>query len=1611
MRRKTFAALLPLLLSAAAVLADDPMNNTRGFSAAGAFAAGDGDVINIFNGNLTIPIATQSYPLNAGMSFSVHVVYTGIPWDFPTVTDGFLGVRRLPIPNRRSNAGLGWRVSIGRMISPNDGSNPSCPGMCTGGGSTLPSTWTYESPDGGDHIFYSTLHPNETADPNGKVFFTRDDTYLRLTLDSTAGTERIDFPDGSSQLFDDAGRLKQLQTPFDSSSSPSITVEYMSGYHASNVSPCPDLDADLCWKINDFTGDGSTPTRTHWVTFIDDSYSEPTGYTGTAYRANKIILAGVASGDSSCSSRPSSLTYQFQYANAGGSADQALATDSVACYERASTTPASYTVPLLQRIVMPDASAGSSAPNYSFSYYQNDYQQTTPQCSQGSLQQLTLPTLGAISYTYQNYFDSMVEGGMEGSGKPFTPGVKTRVRNGATWTYVPLATPSEFYLEPNCESPCDELPREFVVTVSKPESAPQKGDNMTEKYYFSVAKKWAAADGYISEEYGLPITHRAGTSFAPDTSLTYYLSSEIYSAAGNLLRTNYAVYERDADGPQSHSSNDNDPRVFASAVVFNDDDPCGTAAPCPKYITTWHPSTNASEGFDGLGHYRTTTTGDFGFTSSTTYQPSVRSSFTDFNAGSGKYVLNNTTPVTIPSTWILGTFSHHDATEGGVTIRGDTCFNSKGKPTRTRLRRKATETSVNDLVTDLTYSTDAASLGDVGSEKTYGGDSPGMTTDPGASLCTANSISGTPYAVGYLYQYGVRATAQYYDGITALSGTKFLDLTVDASGQVSSSSDSAGVSTGYCYDPLFRVTKVTHPSTADVTYTYTAASASVSPSVTEEQKNGGTTFLSRTYTYDPYGRLTKESHAMPSAQTATRTTTYDVFDRKLLVAEWDYSASPTHKTEFGYDPFGRVKSAALADGSVIGSTWTGVSTLTKSSSVATGSAPAFTTATTTETYDSAGRLVSVTEPNQTLTTYGYDVAGHLVQVCMNSTSSGCGQTRAFNYSYSSTTDGRGFLHSETHPENGTVSYTYDQKGHVLSKSFPSSAPQDLTFSYDKAERLMTVNGRSGTGSTYRMMKSFTYGGASGTSLGRLLTATRENYGVGDAGAQIEVQEAYGYDTAGRQNAKTTVIRNVTTSTILKTLSQGESFDLAGESTTINYPACDSGCGAPTFTSVAPTFTSGFLTGVTGYATFGYAASGMTTGVQHLHSDGSNGILDSYTPDSNGMPRPSSISFGSWSPCTGAAISTDVGDKTVNGGATASLSVSATGSSPVTYQWYDAGTTAPDPSNPTGAAIGGQTATTYTTPALTADHYYYVVVSNACKRLISHVAHITVNTCNAPAISSQASDSPVPYQGVAHLSVVATGSATLHYQWYRLTGGTSTAVGTDSSAFSSPSLTATARYWVRVSNTCGSATADSPVFVVAVVLPTPVTPAAAASDGTHISITWPASSGAVQYVLQRRESAAGYHNVAGDPLSTTSYVDTVSAGNSVYVYRVEATDGDASASAFSGPDAATTFSFSAITAGQTKIAYTNFDEVRTAINLLRTVAGSASVAWTDILPAGTTPPAVGGRILAQYLISLRSSMDAARSSLLLPALSYADQPVSAGTTILKAHMTRLQSGVQ
>jgi hypothetical protein len=109
---------------------------------------------------------------------------------------------------------------------------------------------------------------------------------------------------------------------------------------------------------------------------------------------------------------------------------------------------------------------------------------------------------------------------------------------------------------------------------------------------------------------------------------------------------------------------------------------------------------------------------------------------------------------------------------------------------------------------------------------------------------------------------------------------------------------------------------------------------------------------------------------------------------------------------------------------------------------------------------------------------------------------------------------------------------------------------------------------------------------------------------------------------------------------------------------------------------------------------------------------------------------------------------------VDAGALVTLSVSATGTAPLAYQWKR-----------NGAAIPGATSSSYTFTATAADHNaeFTVVVANEAGTVESQAARLEVRT--APAIVAQPQSQSVLSGVPAAFSVAATGSG-LMYQWHR-----------------------------------------------------------------------------------------------------------------------------------------------------------------------------------------------------------------------------------------------------
>ena len=171
-----------------------------------------------------------------------------------------------------------------------------------------------------------------------------------------------------------------------------------------------------------------------------------------------------------------------------------------------------------------------------------------------------------------------------------------------------------------------------------------------------------------------------------------------------------------------------------------------------------------------------------------------------------------------------------------------------------------------------------------------------------------------------------------------------------------------------------------------------------------------------------------------------------------------------------------------------------------------------------------------------------------------------------------------------------------------------------------------------------------------------------------------------------------------------------------------------------------------------------------------------------------------------------SITTQPVNQTVTVGQTATFTVVATGTAPLSYQWQKNGT-----------AISGATSASYTTAATTSSDngaQFVVVVSNTAGSVTSNAATLTVNAgAVAPLITTQPANQTVTVGQMATFTVVATGTAPLSYQWQKNTTAIS---GATSASYTTPATTSAdngAKFVVVVSNTAGSVTSNAATLTV------------------------------------------------------------------------------------------------------------------------------------------------------------------------------------------------------
>ncbi|MFC2114615.1 immunoglobulin domain-containing protein, partial [Bacteroidota bacterium] len=143
------------------------------------------------------------------------------------------------------------------------------------------------------------------------------------------------------------------------------------------------------------------------------------------------------------------------------------------------------------------------------------------------------------------------------------------------------------------------------------------------------------------------------------------------------------------------------------------------------------------------------------------------------------------------------------------------------------------------------------------------------------------------------------------------------------------------------------------------------------------------------------------------------------------------------------------------------------------------------------------------------------------------------------------------------------------------------------------------------------------------------------------------------------------------------------------------------------------------------------------------------------------------------------------------GQSMTFDVTATGSAPLTYQWYK-----------DNASISGATSSSYTlnTVASSDAGNYYCIVSNPCANKSTSVIVLSID--QAPTLSNQTGNSKVCEGQTMSFNVTASGTPPISYQWYKdnaiISGATNYLLN-----FNSTTTNDAGDYHCIVSNTCGS----------------------------------------------------------------------------------------------------------------------------------------------------------------------------------------------------------------
>jgi hypothetical protein len=255
-----------------------------------------------------------------------------------------------------------------------------------------------------------------------------------------------------------------------------------------------------------------------------------------------------------------------------------------------------------------------------------------------------------------------------------------------------------------------------------------------------------------------------------------------------------------------------------------------------------------------------------------------------------------------------------------------------------------------------------------------------------------------------------------------------------------------------------------------------------------------------------------------------------------------------------------------------------------------------------------------------------------------------------------------------------------------------------------------------------------------------------------------------------------------------------------------------------------------------------------------------------------------------------AIASQPASVKISAGQSATFSIAATGTTPMTYQWRK-----------NGAAIGGANSSAYTTPAETTgdnNAQFSAEVSNSAGNATSNAAMLTVTSASAaPAITTQPASQTVIAGKTASFTVGATGTTPLMFQWSK---NGAPIIGAISSNYTTPAETTTdnnAKFTVAVSNTAGNATSNAALLTVTSASVAPAITTQPASQtviaGKTASFTVAASGTApLTYQWSKNGTAIGGATAA----TYATPAETAADNNATFTVAVSNTAGNATSNA-------------------------------------------------------------------------------------------------------------------